>query len=183
MLTFLPNCVECSSICQYNYSIKTKEMEGRDIWTLNVIIVCMKGGKELAVVYRPNPICPLLRYGAWSRSKIQLLTQSQFTGASCQVRRNRTNLFPDTIIYYLLVGCHLLTSSACNVFSGCNWVRHLNKRYFHFPFLIQDWKVFFLNHELPVMTYKTGPFLDKWLLVLLFCTEKANKTCARAQVQ
>lgn len=27
VLAFLLNCVECSSICQYNYSIKTKEME------------------------------------------------------------------------------------------------------------------------------------------------------------
>lgn len=52
VLTFLLNCVECSSICQYNYSIKTKELEERDIWTLDVITVCMKRGEELAVVYR-----------------------------------------------------------------------------------------------------------------------------------
>lgn len=52
--------------------------------------------------------------------RFRLLTLSQFTGAPCQVRRNRTNLFSDTIIYYLLMGCHLLTSFSCNVFAGCN---------------------------------------------------------------
>lgn len=52
VLTFLLNCVECSSICQYNYSIKTKEMEECDIWTLGVITVCMNRRKALTVVYR-----------------------------------------------------------------------------------------------------------------------------------